>query len=421
MNSLVTKVAIIGGGPSGMLLGQLLHKQGIANVVLERASAEHVLKRIRAGILETGFAALMREAGAGARMDAEGIVHDGFAIACNGHSTRIDLKGLTNGRTVLCYGQTEISRDLMEARVTAGQSTYYEAANVALHDIAGESPRITFEWKGEPYELRCDFIAGCDGYHGVSRHSIPKDVRTEHERIYPVGWLGVLSDTPPVSDELIYCRSQRGFALASMRSHTRSRYYIDVPLSHTVEQWSDAAFWSELRQRLPRAAARALVTGPSIEKSIAPLRSFICDPMQYGRLFLVGDAAHIVPPTGAKGLNLAASDVATLYQILQRVYREGDVGCIEQYSEIALRRVWHAERFSWWMTRLLHNLDENGPQDKCGDSGRRFTESELTYLLGSRAGQTLLAEQYVGLPYEAVAPAAPSKASAATSRHKARM
>jgi len=402
MNKLTTQVAIIGGGPSGMLLGQLLHKRGIANVVLERASAEHVLKRIRAGILETGFAELMREAGVAARMEAEGLVHDGFAISCNGATTRIDLKTLTRGRTVLCYGQTEISKDLMDAREAAGLPTYYEAANVALHDVQGKQPHVTFEHRGEQYTLKCDYIAGCDGYHGVSRQSIPASVRTEHERIYPVGWLGVLSDTPPVSDELIYCRSARGFALASMRSHVRSRYYIDVPLSHTVDQWSDAAFWDELKLRLPREAARTLVTGPSIEKSIAPLRSFVCEPMQYGHLFLVGDAAHIVPPTGAKGLNLAASDVATLYQILQRVYRDGDLACISQYSEIALRRVWHAERFSWWMTRLLHNLDERGPNDRSGDSGRRFVESELTYLLESKAGQTLLAEQYVGLPYESV-------------------
>jgi p-hydroxybenzoate 3-monooxygenase len=402
VKTLRTQVAIVGGGPSGMLLGQLLHKQGIANVVLERVSAEHVLKRIRAGILETGFAALMREAGVGARMDAEGLVHDGFAISCNGKSTRIDLKGLTHGRTVLCYGQTEISKDLMEARAATVLPTYYEAANVALHDLTSETPRVAFDFHGEPHELLCDFIAGCDGYHGVSRQSIPTTLRTEHERVYPVGWLGVLSDTPPVSDELIYCRSPRGFALCSMRSHTRSRYYIDVPLSHTVEQWPDAAFWDELRKRMPVDAATSMITGPSIEKSIAPLRSFVCEPMQYGRLFLVGDAAHIVPPTGAKGLNLAASDVATLFRILTRVYRDWDLSCLEHYSVIALRRIWHAERFSWWMTRLLHNLDENGPHDRSGDSGKRFAESELTYLLGSNAGQTLLAEQYVGLPYEAV-------------------
>ncbi len=402
MKTLRTEVAIIGGGPSGMLLGQLLHKRGIDNVVLERTSADHVLRRIRAGILETGFAALMREAGVGARMDAEGLVHDGFAVACNGVSARIDLKQLTGGRTVLCYGQTEISKDLMEARSAVGCPTYYEAANVELHDLTTEAPRVTFKYQGEEYELLCDFVAGCDGYHGVSRQSIPATLRTEHERVYPVGWLGILSDTPPVSDELIYCRSTRGFALASMRSHVRSRYYVDVPLSHTVEQWSDAAFWDELRRRLPQDAAERLVTGPSIEKSIAPLRSFICEPMQYGRLFLVGDAAHIVPPTGATGLNLAGSDVATLFRILTRVYHDWDLACLQHYSPIALRRVWHAERFSWWMTRLLHNLDENGPHDRSGDSGRRFAESELSYLLESHAGRALIAEQYVGLPYEEI-------------------
>lgn len=400
MKTIQTQVAIIGAGPSGLLLGQLLHRQGIESIVLERSSAEHVLTRIRAGILESGFVDLVREAGVSQRLDAEGLPHDGFALACNGKETRIDLKGLTGGRNVYCYGQTEITRDLMEARRSAGLTTYYEASNVSPHDLKSDSPRVAFSYGGEDYELRCDYIAGCDGFHGVSRQSIPRELRTEHERVYPMGWLGVMSDTPPVSHELIYCRSPRGFALASMRSHTRSRYYIDVPLDHKVEQWSDEAFWTELKRRLPPEAAARLVTGPSIEKSIAPLRSFVCEPMQYGRLFLVGDAAHIVPPTGAKGLNLAASDVSTLYRILTRVYRDNDTACIEHYSPIALRRVWHAERFSWWLTRLLHNLDENGPNDRSGDSGRRFAESELTYLLGSQAGRTLIAEQYVGLPYE---------------------
>ncbi len=402
MKTLRTQVAIIGAGPSGMLLGQLLAKQGIANVVLERVSATHVLKRIRAGILETGMATLMREAGVSERMDAEGLVHDGFAIAHNGHATRIDLKELTHGRTVLCYGQVEISRDLFEARAAAALPTYFEATDVALHEVTGNSPHVTFLHNGEAHTLHCDYIAGCDGFHGVSRQTIPLRLRTEHERVYPFGWLGILSDTPPVSHELIYCRSQRGFALASMRSHSRSRYYIDVALTDKVEQWSDDAFWTELKKRLPAEAAASLITGASIEKSIAPLRSFICEPMQYGRLFLVGDAAHIVPPTGAKGLNLAASDVSTLYRILTRVYHDKDYACTALYSAIALRRVWHGERFSWWMTKLLHNLDENSMHDHSGDSGRRFTESELTYLLGSVAGRTLIAEQYVGLPYEEI-------------------
>jgi p-hydroxybenzoate 3-monooxygenase len=400
MKKLHTQVAIIGGGPSGMLLGQLLYKQGIANVVIDRVSADHILKRIRAGILETGFVTLMREAGVNQRMDSEGLVHNGFAIALNGLSTRIDLHGLTGGKTVLCYGQVEITHDLIDARTTAALPTYYDAANVTLHELTGQAPRVSFDYQGEAYELHCDYIAGCDGFHGVSRQSIPASLRTEFERVYPFGWLGVLSETPPVDHELIYCRSPRGFALASMRSLTRSRYYIDVPLTDKVEQWSDDAFWAELKRRLPTPAADTLITGPSIEKSIAPLRSFVCEPMQHGRLFLVGDAAHIVPPTGAKGLNLAASDVATLYKILTRVYRDHDTSCVALYSSIALRRVWHGERFSWWMTRLLHNLDEQGLHDKSGNSGQRFTESELSYLLGSQAGRTLLAEQYVGLPYE---------------------
>jgi p-hydroxybenzoate 3-monooxygenase len=402
MTVIHTQVAIIGAGPSGTLLGQLLHQQGIANVVIERVSAEHILGRIRAGILETGFADLMREAGVSARMDSEGLVHEGFAIANNDHTTRIDLKGLTGGKTVLCYGQVEISRDLLEARAAAELPTYFDAAQVTLHDIDTAKPRVTFQHQGQTIELQCDYIAGCDGFHGVSRQSIPASRRTEFERVYPFGWLGVLSETPPVDHELIYCRSARGFALASMRSPVRSRYYLDVPLTDNVEQWSDAAFWDELKRRLPPAVAANLVTGPSIEKSIAPLRSFVCEPMQYGRLFLVGDAAHIVPPTGAKGLNLAASDVATLYNILRRVYHDHDAACVSLYSAIALRRVWHGERFSWWMTRLLHKLDEVGQHDLSGNSGQRFTESELTYVLSSTAGRTLLAEQYVGLPYEAL-------------------
>jgi p-hydroxybenzoate 3-monooxygenase len=300
----------------------------------------------------------------------------------------------------LCYGQVEISKDLIDARIESEQPSYFEATDVTLHDINTTQPSVTFLHQGQRHSLHCDYIAGCDGFHGVSRQAIPASLRQEFERVYPVGWLGVLSETPPVDHELIYCRSQHGFALASMRSPTRSRYYIDVPLSDKVEQWSDAAFWAELQKRLPPEAAANLITGPAIEKSIAPLRSFICEPMQHGRLFLVGDAAHIVPPTGAKGLNLAASDVATLYKILTRVYHDNDNACVPLYSQIALRRVWHGERFSWWMTRLLHNLDEQGPHDKSGNSGLRFTESELHYLLSSHAGRTLLAEQYVGLPYE---------------------
>ncbi|MEH6823561.1 MAG: 4-hydroxybenzoate 3-monooxygenase [Motiliproteus sp.] len=399
-----TQVAIIGAGPSGLLLGQLLAKQGISNIIVERVSGEYVLGRIRAGILEQGFADLVREAGVAARMDAEGEVHEGIEIAVNGKATRIDLKELTGGDVVVCYGQVDITQDLMVARTAANLETYYESESVALNNVKSDSPTVTFIQGGEEYELQCDYIAGCDGFHGVSRQTIPAELRTEHERVYPFGWLGLLSDTPPVSEELIYSKTDRGFALASMRSATRSRYYLQVPLSDKVEDWSDQAFWEELKKRLPAKAAENLVTGPSIEKSIAPLRSFICEPMQYGNMFLVGDAAHIVPPTGAKGLNLAASDVATLYKIMTRVYKEGDKSCTDQYSEIALRRVWHGERFSWWMTNMLHKFGDMSSHDLEGETFQRFMESEMSYFLGSENGRRVIAEQYVGLPYEELAP-----------------
>lgn len=400
MKTLKTQVAIIGAGPSGLLLGQLLTKQGIDNIILERVTGDYVLGRIRAGILEQGFVGLVREAGVAERMDREGEVHEGFEIAVNGQSTHIDLKRLTGGKVVVCYGQVEITKDLMDARAVAGLPSYYEASKVQPQNIKSEQPSVTFEYQGEQYELQCDYIAGCDGFHGVSRQTIPADIRTEYERVYPFGWLGLLSDTPPVSEELIYCKHDRGFALASRRSATRSRYYLQVPLTDKVEDWSDEAFWEELKQRLPAAAAARLVTGTSLEKSIAPLRSFVCEPMQYGRLFLVGDAAHIVPPTGAKGLNSAASDVATLYKIMQRVYQQGDKDCIHQYSPIALRRVWHAERFSWWMSNMLHNYRDMELNDMKSGTFSRFMDSELDYYLNSDLGRTVIAEQYVGLPYE---------------------
>ena len=394
-----TSVAIIGAGPSGLLLGQLLAKQGISNIVLERVTADYVLGRIRAGIIEQGFADLLREAGVAERMDAEGRVHDGVEIAADDVRVRIDLKGLT-GKVVVCYGQSEITRDLMSARAAAGLETLYEAKDVALHNLLDAHPSVTFEYLGQQYELSCDYIAGCDGFHGVSRQSIPQEKRTEFERVFPFGWLGILSDTPPVSDELIYSRSGRGFALASMRSKTRSRYYIQVPLTDRVEDWSDEAFWNELKKRLPKTASDTLITGPSIEKSIAPLRSFVCEPMQYGNLFLVGDAAHIVPPTGAKGLNLAASDVATLYKILMRVYLHKDKSCIDQYSGIALRRVWHGERFSWWMSNMLHDFGDAKVNELEGNMFKRFMVSERGYFLGTEEGRKVIANQYVGLPYE---------------------
>lgn len=402
MKSVKTKVAIIGGGPSGLLLGQLLAKQGIDNVIVERVSGDYILGRIRAGILEQGFVDLVREAGVGERMDAEGHVHDGFDIAYYGKRYRIDLQKLTGGSAVMCYGQTEITRDMMEARKAANLVTYFESSDVVLNDVKSANPYVTFMHDGEQVKLECDYIAGCDGFHGVSRKTIPEDKRTEHERVYPFGWLGVLSDTPPVSDELIYCKTERGFALASMRSSTRSRYYVQVPLTDKVENWSDEAFWEELKKRLPEEAANNLVTGPSIEKSIAPLRSFVCEPMQWGNLFLVGDAAHIVPPTGAKGLNLAASDVYTLYKLLSKVYHEGDTSAVERYSEIALRRVWHGERFSWWMSNMLHDFGDEEVNSMDGQTFARFMNSEMDFFLNHEEGQKVIAKQYVGMPYETI-------------------
>lgn len=391
-----TQVAIIGAGPSGLLLGQLLHRQGIDNVILERRSGEYVLSRIRAGVLEQGMVDLLREAGVGERMDAEGVAHGGFELAFENRRVRVDLAGLTGGKTVMVYGQTELTRDLMAARREAGATTLYQADDVQLHEVDGESPYVTFVKDGQRQTLECDYIAGCDGYHGVSRQTLPAARLKTFERTYPFGWLGVLSDTPPVSDELIYASHERGFALCSMRSAARSRYYVQVPEGEQLEAWSDARFWAELKARLPDDVAARLITGPSIEKSIAPLRSFVAEPMRYGRLFLVGDAAHIVPPTGAKGLNLAASDVSTLYRIMLEVYREGRVELIERYSEICLRRVWKAVRFSWWMTANLHRFSDQQ------DFGRRIQQAELDYYTASRAGLTTIAENYVGLPYEAI-------------------
>lgn len=391
-----TQVAIIGAGPSGLLLGQLLHNAGIDTVILERQSPDYVLGRIRAGVLEQGMVDLLREAGVSERMDREGLVHDGFELAFEGRQERIDLKTLSGGKTVMIYGQTEVTRDLMEARKASGALSVYEASNVQLHELKGEKPYVTFEKNGETVRLDCNHIAGCDGYHGISRQSIPADALKTFERVYPFGWLGVLADTPPVNEELIYANHERGFALCSMRSKTRTRYYVQVSADEKVEDWYDERFWDELKQRLPAETAARLVTGPSIEKSIAPLRSFVVEPMQYGHLFLVGDAAHIVPPTGAKGLNLAASDVCTLYRILNKVYHEGRTDLLQRYSEVCLRRVWKAERFSWWMTSLLHRFPDTD------DFGRRIQQTELDYFLGSEAGRKTIAENYVGLPYEPI-------------------
>ncbi|WLG42112.1 4-hydroxybenzoate 3-monooxygenase [Pseudomonas rhodesiae] len=391
-----TQVAIIGAGPSGLLLGQLLHNAGIQTLILERQSADYVAGRIRAGVLEQGMVDLLREAGVSQRMEREGLVHDGFALALDGQLTPIDLKALTGGQSVMVYGQTEVTRDLMAARAEAGATTLYEVRDVQPHDLKSDRPWLTFEHQGQAFRLECDYIAGCDGFHGVARQSIPPESLTIFERVYPFGWLGILADTPPVHEELVYAKHSRGFALCSMRSPTRSRYYLQVPADEDLEQWSDARFWEELKRRLPAALAEQLVTGPAIEKSIAPLRSFVVEPMQYGRLFLLGDAAHIVPPTGAKGLNLAASDVSTLFRILLKVYREGRVDLLERYSAICLRRVWKAERFSWWMTSMLHTF-----ADADGFS-QRIAQSELEYFVGSEAGRKTIAENYVGLPYEAI-------------------
>jgi p-hydroxybenzoate 3-monooxygenase len=398
MNTLQTQVAIIGAGPSGLLLGQLLAKKGISNIIVERVKGEYVLGRIRAGILEQGMVKLLKEVGASDRMFAEGEEHDGVEISVDDARYRVDLKSLS-GETVMCYGQTEVTRDLMDARAKSSLVTYYESSNVVIHDVKTEKPFVTFEQGGQSYRLECGYVAGCDGFHGVSRKTIPESCRTEFERVYPFGWLGVLSDTPPVNHELIYAKSKRGFALASMRSKTRSRYYIQVPLTDTVEQWSDEAFWEELKRRLPADASERLVTGPSIEKSIAPLRSFVCEPMQYGRLYLVGDAAHIVPPTGAKGLNLAGSDVSTLYQIMDKVFNHGDISAAEKYSEAALKRVWHGERFSWWMSNMLHDFGDENVSAMGAQMFDRFMASERSFFLENEAGLKVIAEQYVGLPY----------------------
>ncbi len=387
-----TQVAIVGGGPAGLLLGQLLHNAGVDTVILEKHSRSHVLERIRAGVLEQGTVDLLREAGVGARMDREGFTHNGVYLSCKNNSFRIDFKE-TVGRSVTVYGQTEVTRDLYDAREAAGARTLHGVSDVELHDIEREAPYVTFTHDGQGHRLDCDYIAGCDGFHGVSRKSIPANILIEYEKIYPFGWLGVLSETSPASDELIYANSDRGFALASMRNANLSRYYIQVPLGDTVEDWSDTAFWDELRRRLPVATAEAMQTGPSIEKSITPLRSFISEPMRYGRLFICGDAAHIVPPTGAKGLNLAASDVHYLYQALSRFYRHQDVAAIATYSHRALRRVWHSVRFSWTMTNLLHRFPEQTMFDQ------RIQESELAFLGSSKAAQTAFAENYTGLPF----------------------
>jgi p-hydroxybenzoate 3-monooxygenase len=387
-----TQVAIIGSGPSGLLLGQLLSLAGVDNVILEQKSKDYVLSRIRAGVIEQGAVKLLEEAKAADRLHREGLVHEGTEIAFRGGRRRIDFKALT-GQVVTVYGQTEITRDLMDARERTGAKTIYEAADVALYNLKTGQPHITFQENGEPRELACDYVAGCDGFHGVSRRSIPEAEITTFERVYPFGWLGVLVDKPPLSHELLYVNHERGFALCSMRSMTRSRYYLQCRVDEQVEDWPDDKFYEELTRRLDPEAARALQPGASIEKSIAPLRSFVAEPMRYGALFLAGDAAHIVPPTGAKGLNLAASDVYYLSHALIERYKRGSAAGLDAYAEQALKRVWKAERFSWWMTQMLHRFPESSGFDQ------RMQAAELDYLFQSEAAQTALAENYVGLPY----------------------
>jgi p-hydroxybenzoate 3-monooxygenase len=387
-----TQVAIIGAGPAGLLLGQLLHKAGIDAVILERQSGEYVLGRIRAGVLEQVAVDLLDEAGVGARAHQEGLVHGGFDILASGKRHRIDMHRLTGGSNVLVYGQTELTRDLMEARSAASLQTIYSAQEVSISGFEGNKPTVSWLQDGKRQQLDCDFIAGCDGFHGVCRASVPAGAIRNFEKVYPFGWLGLLADTPPVGEELTYVSSERGFALCSMRSRTRSRYYLQVPLTDQVADWSDESFWNELRNRLDQQAAETLVTGPSIEKSIAPLRSFVAEPLRFGRLFLAGDAAHIVPPTGAKGLNLAATDVKYLATALMEYYGERSNAGIDDYSARCLRRIWRAERFSWWFTSLLHRFPDEGAINA------RFQEAELDYLLHSEAAQRTLAENYVGLP-----------------------
>ncbi len=389
-----TQVGIIGGGPSGLCLARLLSLAGVKSVILERHDRAHVEARIRAGILEQGMVDLMRKAQVGARMDREGLLHDGIVLTFGDRVERVDLAALTGGQRVMVYGQTELTRDLYDAVLSdANISVVFQAHDVHPRGFLDGQPALEFVEDGQPQALACDFIAGCDGYHGASRAAVPRDMITEYERVYPFGWLGLLADTPPVHEELIYSNHERGFALCSMRSHTRSRYYVQVGLTEKVEDWPDDRFWDEIRRRLPGRFAEKMVTGPAIEKSIAPLRSFVAEPLRFGKLFLVGDAGHIVPPTGAKGLNLAASDMYYLSTALIAFYRQGRSDLLDRYSQTALRRIWAAVRFSWWFTALSHRFNDVPIE-------RKIQLAEFDYLMGSTAGRTTIAENYVGLPFD---------------------
>ena len=387
-----TQVVIIGGGPSGLLLGQLLHNAGIEAVILERKTREYVLSRIRAGVLERGLVGLLEQAGAAERLKREAYEHDGTIIAYGDTSFRLKFTDYID-KPVTVYGQTEVTRDLYDARERVGAKTLFQVEEVVINDLKADSPSVTCKADGKLLTINCDYVCGCDGFHGVSRQTIPVDVRREFEKVYPFGWLGVLSETPPVNEELIYANSQRGFALCSMRNENLSRYYIQCSQQDSADNWSDAEFWDELKRRIPESYVDKLIPGDSIEKSVAPLRSFVCEPMQWGRLFLCGDAAHIVPPTGAKGLNTAASDVHYLFSALKLFYLEGDNSGIENYSTTALTRVWKAERFSWWMTSMLHRFPDQSEFDL------RIQRAELEFLRENESAKASLAVNYVGLPY----------------------
>jgi len=390
---LKTQVAIIGAGPSGLLLGQLLAKHGVENIVVERQAKEHVLSRIRAGVLEQGTVGLLDEAGVGERLHREGLIHHGFDIAFHDHHLHLHLEQLTQGKYVTVYGQTEVTKDLSDARQASHLDTFYEASQVQVSELLTKKPLVQFEQDHQAYQIEADYIAGCDGYHGVCRAAIPKESIEEFERVYPFGWLGILSDTPPVQEELLYGNHPNGFYLCSMRSHTRSRYYLQCSLDEDIANWPDERFWDQLQSRLPSSISANLVRGPSIEKSIAPLRSFVAEPLRYGQMFLAGDAGHIVPPTGAKGLNLAASDIYYLSNALIDFYRQSNPKGLESYSTTALQRIWKAERFSWWLTNMLHQFPEKSRFDQ------RIAQAEFDYLCQSELAQKTLAENYVGLPY----------------------